>query len=92
MTNSYDRFKREMERAKKSEFKLILAIEGTYTNVWNGYDHSQFSGESMVKKLAMLQVRYDIETWFCESRRVMSRRIADLFLAVERNWAKEVLI
>ena len=89
MTSGYDRFKKEMERAKVSNMKLIIAVEGTYSDVWNGTEHSQFSGESMIKKLAMLQVRHDIETWFCESRRVMARRICDLFWAVERNWGKD---
>ena len=89
MTSGYSRFRKEMERAKVSNMKLIIAVEGTYSDVWNGTEHSQFSGESMVKKLAMLQVRYDIETWFCENRRVMARRICDLFSAVERNWVKD---
>ena len=86
MTSGYERFKREMERAKASNMKLILIIEGSYTDVWGGYSHSQFSGEAMMKKLATLYVKYDLEYIFCESRRVMARRIADTFLAVERNW------
>jgi len=89
MTSGYERFKREMERAKVSNMKLILIVEGTYTDVWNGTDYSQFSGESMIKKLHMLQVRYDLETVFTESRRVMARYIAGLFSAVERNWGKD---
>lgn len=88
MTSGYERYKREMERAKESSVKLVLIIEGSYTDVWNGIEHSRFSGESMLKKLAMLYVRYDHEYIFCESRRVMARRIADTFLAIERNWAK----
>ena len=86
MTQGYARFKREMERAKEANFKLILAVEGTYSEVWEGYKHSQFEGPSMVKKLAMMQVRYDLETWYCESRRVMARRIVDLYAAIERNY------
>ena len=89
MTIGYERFKKEMQRAKESNMKLILAVEGTYTDVYQGISHSQFSGQSMVKKLAMLQVKYDLETWYCESRRVMARRIVDTFSAVERCWAKE---
>ena len=88
MTGGYDRFKAEMKRAKESNAKLILAVEGTYSDVWAGYEHSQFDGQSMLKKLATLHVKYDLECWFCESRRVMARRIVDIFLAVERNWAK----
>ena len=89
MTSGYERFKREMERAKESSMKLILIIEGSYSSVWDGIPQSQFDGSSMMKKLATLYVKYDLEYIFCESRRVMARRIADTFLAVERNWKKE---
>ena len=87
MTQGYERFKREMERAKESNMKLILIIEGSYSDVWNGIPHSQFDGSSMMKKLATLYVKYDLEYIFCESRRVMARRIVDTFLAVERNFS-----
>lgn len=88
-TENYARFKREMERAKADNMQLILVIEGSYSDVWNGFERSAFQGESMLKKLAMLFVRYDLNYWFCESRRVMSRRIADVYLAIDRNWGKE---
>ena len=87
MTSGYDRFKREMERARESQMKLILIVEGSYTDVWGGYKHSQYDGASMMKKLATLYTKYDLEYVFCESRRVMARRIADTFLSVERNWS-----
>lgn len=86
MTSGYERFKKEMARAKESNMKLILAIEGTYSTVWEGIAHSQFDGQSMLKKLATLYVKYDLECWFCESRRVMARRICDTFAAVEKNY------
>ena len=87
-TENYARFKKEMERAKKDGMKLILIIEGSYSDVWNGFDRSAFTGQSMLKKLAMLFVRYDLDYIFCESRRVMSRRISDVYLAIERNYSK----
>ena len=88
MTSGYDRFKREMERAKKDNVKLILIIEGTYTDVWNGFERSQYDGASMLKKLATLYTKYDLEYIFCESRRVMARRIVDTFSAIERGYSK----
>ena len=88
-SDDYDRFKREFERCEKDNFHMILAIEGTYSDVLNGFDYSQFSGESMVKKLATLSVRYGIECWFMESRQMMAHRITQTFLAVARNWKKE---
>jgi ERCC4-type nuclease len=90
MTSGYERFKREMKRAKDDNIKLILIIEGSYSEVADGFEHSQFEGKSMLKKLAMMYVRHDLEYIFCESRRVMARRIVDTFSAVERNWSKGV--
>ena len=86
MTSGYDRFKLEMERANSDKIKLILIIEGSYTDVWNGFERSQYDGGSMLKKLATLYTRYDLEYIFTESRRVMARRIADTFYAIERGF------
>jgi len=83
----HDRFKRELERAKQADFKLILMIEGTYTDVWNGVEHSQMDGKTILKILATMYVKYDLEYHFCESRRVMARRIVDTFLAIERSYS-----
>ena len=86
MTHGYTRWKGVMRKAKDANFKLILIVEGSYSQVLAGYEHSEYSGESMIKKLHMLQVRYDLETVFTENRRVMARYIVGLFGAVERNW------
>lgn len=88
MTNGYERWKREMAKAKEHGHKLILITEGTYSDVLEGYSHSEYSGQSMVKKLAMLAVKYDLEWWPCESRKVMAARIVDTFSAIQRLWAK----
>ena len=86
MTGGYPRFKREMERAKADNIKLVLIIEGSYSDVYQGFDKSVYDGASMLKKLATLYVKYDLEYVFCESRRVMARRICDTFFAVERTY------
>lgn len=88
-SSEYDRFKREMQRAKDSGIKLVLLIEGTMREVADGYERSTFDGDSMLKKLATLYVKYDLEYHFCCDRRVMARRIEDTFQAVERLWKKE---
>jgi ERCC4-type nuclease len=88
MTSGYERYKREMKKAEADGVKLILIIEGSYTDVWNGFERSKFDGASMLKKLATLYVKYDHEYVFCESRRVMARRIVDVYSAVERNYSK----
>lgn len=88
MGKGYERFKKEMERAKEAKFHLILIIEGSIRDVNRGYEHSSIKGESMLKKLAMLRVRYDLEVLFFEDRKSMARWIEEVFSAVERNYSK----
>ena len=88
MTNGYYRFKREMVRAKDAGHKLILITECTYSDVLDGYSHSEYSGESMVKKLATLSIKYDLEWWPCTSRQEMAHRIVTTFSAIQRLWEK----
>lgn len=82
----HDRFKRELERARQANFKLVMMIEGTYTDVWGGCEHSKMEGPTILKILATMYVKYDLEYHFCESRRVMARRIVDTFSAIERGY------
>lgn len=86
MGQGYPRFKRELERCKEAKFHMVLVIEGSIRDVHNGYKHSSIQGESMLKKLAMLRVRYDLEVLFFEDRRSMARWIEEVFDAVHRNW------
>lgn len=85
-TDGHRLHKVKIEKAKNDNVKLILIIEGSYTDVWNGFERSQYDGGSMLKKLATLYVKYDHEYIFCESRRVMARRIVDTFAAIERTY------
>jgi len=58
-------------------------------DVSQGYEHSRFTGDAMLKKLAMLRVRYDLEYHFCNDRREMARHIEEIFSAINRNFKKE---
>jgi len=89
MTSGYDRFKAEMKRAADSKVKLILVIENSMADVLEGYSHSQFEGKSMLMKLAMLHVKYDLEYHFFNNRQEMARFIFETFDAVGRYWKKE---
>jgi len=92
MGHGYDRFKREMGRANEAHIHLVLAIEGSEYEVWQGYEHSTIKGESMLKKLAMLRVRHDLEILFFNDRRSMSRWIEEVFSAVLRNFTLSPLL
>lgn len=87
-SSNYERFKREMARAKELNVKLVLLIEGSMRQVDKGNDRSQFDGDAMLKKLATLYLKYDLEYHFCVDRREMARRIEDTFSAVDRLWKK----
>jgi ERCC4-type nuclease len=85
-SDEYERFKREVARCHAAGHKMILAVEGSYGDVLEGFSYSQFSGESMVKKLATLYVKYDIDVWYAENRKVMARRVVEMFSAIDRCW------
>lgn len=89
MNGEYPRFKKEMQRATSFGHKLILITEGTYSDIEAGYSFSEVTGPTMLKKLAMLEVKYDLQWIACESREVMAKKIVDIFLAVARFWKKE---
>lgn len=75
MTTNYDRFKRELERAKQDGAQLELIIEGTLSEVSQGFEHSKFEGSSMMKKLGTLWHRYHLYTVFCADRDEMAAYI-----------------
>ena len=88
MTHGYERWKKMIEKAEVLGLKVILLIEGSLREIHKGYKHSEYSGESMLKKLAMLRVRHDLE-WHCfNDRREMARYIEEIFDAVRRNYKK----
>lgn len=89
MTQGYERFRREIEKANEFGLHLILVIEGTMRDIAKGYEHSQFSGASMLKKLAMLHVKYGLVYHFFQDRGEMARFIYETFDAVRRYWTKE---
>ena len=88
MTQGYHRFKDEIKRCKADGHIMILAIEGTYTDVLAGFEHSRFSGASMAKKLMTLLLRYQVYPVFFSSRVEMAAYIRELFEA----WGREVIV
>jgi ERCC4-type nuclease len=88
MTSGYPRFRREMERAKEAKTKLVLAVEANYADVLQGFDRSEFTGDSMVQKLATLWAKYDVETWYAGSRKLMARMVYEAFASIGRHYAK----
>ena len=88
MGSGYKRFKKEMLKAKEAKAHMILGIEANMRQIAAGYEHSTISGDSILKKLAMLRVRHDIEVAFFNSKRELARWIEELFGACKRNYEK----
>ena len=88
MTSGYPRFRRELDRAKASNTKLVLAIEATYQGVLNGFERSEFTGDSMAQKLATLYAKYGLEIWYAGSKKLLARMVYEVFAAIGRGYAK----
>lgn len=85
MGGGYKRFKKEMVRARDMGATLFLLIEGTLSDVLNGYKHSSIDGNSLLQKLFTLWTRYGLIPIFCSSRSECSRFITEFFLSVGRE-------
>lgn len=91
MGKGYPRFKREMERAKRKDVKLILIIEGSLSRVLRGHKHSRrLKGPSVVMKLFTLRIRYGLETVFCKDRAEMVEYLVQTFSALGREELRKV--
>ena len=86
LTSGFDRFKRELGRATENNLKIVLAIEGTLSEVLVGAPHSQVKGESIVKTIHTLWVKYDLVPQFWPNRAEMKRGMIETWEAVGRNF------
>ena len=84
MTKGYSRFRREVIKAKELRLVLILIIEGSLSEVYQGLPYSKFSGDSCIQKLFTLWLKYDLMPVFCTSRVEMMAFIKETFEAVGR--------
>lgn len=86
MTNGYPRFKREIERAAKLGYRLIIIIEEPLSAVYDGYDYSMMAGDSCVQKLFTLWLKYDVMPVFVNSRFEAAAYIREFYEAIGRCW------
>lgn len=80
LTSNYSRFKREIQRAKDKELIMILAIETNFSNVLKGCKHSSVKGQTIIRKMFTLWMKYGIYFMFCKNAEEMSKFIIELFL------------
>lgn len=66
-TRSRDRFRREFERAKAQDARIILLVENASLDmIYKGQYRSRFKPKAFIASLAAWVIRYDITPIFCE--------------------------
>jgi ERCC4-type nuclease len=86
MGKGYKRFKREIERAHKNGFQLILLMECSMRDVVGGIKQSRRSGDAVLKQVFTLFVRYEVMPVFAGDRRSAARYVEELFSSLNREY------
>jgi hypothetical protein len=89
---AYRREKAKIQVAQEQGYELILAIEGSLSDVLAGFTYrkggricrSRKSGLAMARQLMTIERRYGVRVWFCGTRKEMAWRIIEYYLAGER--------
>ena len=85
------RFKKEIQRAKDAQCKLILIIEGSLSKVYEGNTGSMADPQALVKQLFTLWMKYDLLSVFCTTREEMVCYMIETWESIGRNFKSEVL-
>ena len=84
----YERFRKEIKRAKDNKHKLVLLIEGNYASIKKGHPRSMISGEQILHTLHTLQHKYDLD-WHIIDRKFMAEFIYDSYCSIGRMKGKK---
>lgn len=76
---SYDRFKKEMNRATSDGVTLVIIVEKPLSKVIDGYERSKIQGIAVARTLFTLTLKYKIPFICCSNRDEMSTWIAESF-------------
>ncbi len=85
----YTRFRKEITRAKESNYKLIIAIEATKDEVRKGIKHSKRDGTSVIIQLNTIKKKYEIDHIYFESRKEMTTYILNYYQQEYESWKKK---
>lgn len=81
LSQGYERFKKEIERAKEKNIQIIIIVEGNLSRVLQGCGYSQRTPESIVYQIFTIWVRYGIQTIFCKDSEEMAEYISQFYIA-----------
>lgn len=91
-SKNYEAERAKILKANELGYKYILAIEASALEVRKGHQYwkdgqlhaSAKDGLAQIRQLMTISRKYQVDVWFCESRRDMAFRIMEYLLAFER--------
>lgn len=86
LSQGYERFKKELLRAKEQNKKLILIIESSLTRVLQGVGFSQRTPESITYQIFTISLKYDLGIVFTISREESSTYITNYYYAISKEY------
>ena len=86
----YERFRREIERANSFDIKLIIIIEGTFSDIILGHPHSKIEGISIIRRLFTIWIKYGVPFICCSDRSEMALYIAEYYSSVGRKALRDL--
>lgn len=86
LSAGYERFKKEIFRAKSENIQLIIIIEGTLTKVLKGARYSMRTPESLVYQLFTISTRYNIPIVFCKDPEEVAEYITQFFISHKNEY------
>ena len=84
--NRHKRLRDRCKEANEVGAKIILAIEGTDQEVWEGVKNSQVKGATILKILDTMWLKYDLIPMFCSSRQLMAWRMVNMWNTFRDNY------
>jgi len=88
LTSNYNRFKREILRAKEQGITLIIAIEKPLTTILNGRKYGIVKGLSIFRKLLTLRWKYGVEHIYFKNREEMATYIVEYYIHLYHKYHK----
>lgn len=92
LSQGYDRFKKEIDRAKEQNIQLIIIVEGSLSRILMGSGFSQRTPESLVYQIFTIWVRYGVQTIFCKDREDVAEYITQFYIAHEKEYLDKISI
>lgn len=91
LSQGYTRFRKEIDRAKEMNVRLIIIVEGSLTRVLHGVGYSQRTPESIVYQIFTIYARHGVETVFCNNRDEVAEYITQFFLAHYKQYQEKLI-